>query len=68
MIPNGKRIGMEDNVNAAVTDGGKFGDAQDMWMQNLLNVGATERGVDDASTTSHLGDSLVGQQVGIESY
>ena len=54
-----KCIGLEDNVNAAVTNGGgKFGDVQDVWMQSLLNVGASERGEDDASATSDLGDSL----------
>ena len=54
-----KCIGLEDNVDAAVTNGGgKFGDAQDMWMQNLLNVGASGRGEVDASTTSDMGDSL----------
>ena len=47
-----KYIGVQDNVNAVVTNGGKFGDAQDMWMQNLLNVGANERGEYDASATS----------------
>ena len=47
-----KCIVLEDNVNAAVTNGGrKFRDV-------LLNMGASERGEDDASATSDLGDSL----------
>ena len=50
---------LEDNANAAVTNSvGKFGDVRDMWMQNLLNVGSSERGEEDASATSDLGDSL----------
>ena len=54
-----KCIGLEDNVDAAVANGGgKFGDTQNVWMQNLLNVGASERGEVDASTTSDLGESL----------
>ena len=54
-----KCVRLEDDVNATVTNDGRiFGDAQDMWVQNLLNVGASERDEDDASATSDLGNSL----------
>lgn len=55
-----KYVGLEDNVNADVTNvGGKMGDAQDRWIQNIRCGGGQkllDEGTDLGGTVVALND------------